>query len=633
MSTSEDQQQTQEEVATTLQALITQIDDNTVPVPSNIDGTDEDPAYSELFNPSESQGESETNVPQITFDEGTYVPRMSEMATLLITDIKSATQQTVDEVKQRVADTQTYANYLVNRGKKYFRDIKAITSDVTTHGATLLEFARTQGTMLLSSAYDQVIKLEETTREGVNTVFRVQDHSKIIEEHEKMIFIAIEELVLLESLLEESNSDKDKYLDATVNDFNEIKNMIKNALDKENLEDIAPPDDKLGIKKEQIKDHVSVAVKTFFFFKHGKSAVADMSVVSSVGASSSTNTQINDDLAFMPRDNEYIQKMINELDSTGRVDKILNDPEEYLHFLATIAYDILHHKGLNDYKYYGKPNNVVAFVESQAGDAGMIRLDLESALEKNNTYLAHYIGMDNPNKTGRSLHNPISHPGQSNQWGRYYKAVNRFVEVGLEELAELRQFVNESAKKGYPGFDNSELDNSEDPAAIAAQIKDIIKGQENELKARRDEETENINNQLENFRAQQQLPPPPAGNQGVDADLAANIGIAVAAAQQANAQQQEQEQEQEQQQGIKRKANQLSGTPPDSQEENPTGGSRKRTAKRKRSYKKRSTRARRNKNKKKKNGKSNKKTAKRGKSSRKRKPLKKKKKTRSRKTR
>jgi hypothetical protein len=614
MSTSEDQQQTKEEVATTLQALITEIDDK-VSVPSNIVGTDEDPAYSELFNPSESQGESETNVPQITFDEGTYVPTMSEMATLLITDLKSATQQTVAEVQEKAAATQSYANYLVNRGKKYFSDIKAITSNVATHGATLLDFARTQNTMLLSTAYNQVINLGGAMREGVNTLFRVQDHSKIIEEHEKMIFIAIEELVLLESLLEESDSDKDKYLDATVNDFNEIKNMIKNALDKENLEDIAPPDDKLAIKKEQIKDHVSVAVKTFFFFKHGKSAVADMSVVSSVGASSSTNTQINDDLAFMPRDNEYIQKMINDLDSTGRVDKILNDPEEYLHFLATIAYDILHHKGLNDYKYYGKPSDVVSFVESQAGDAGMIRLDLESALEKNNTYLAHYIGMDTPNKTGRSLHNPISHPGQSNEWGRYYKAVNRFVEVGLEELAELKQFVNESSKKKYPGFNNSE-----DPEAIAAKINDIITNQENELKAIRDKETENINDALESFREQQQqLPPPPAGNQGVDADLAENIGIAVAAAA-----------------GVKRNretAGLPNTTPPDSQEENPTGGSRKRTAKRKRSYKKRSTRARRNKNKKKKNGKSNKKTAKRGKSSRKRKPLKKKKKTRSRKTR
>ena len=604
MSTSEDQyqQQRQEEVAITLEALIKEVDTNPVSVPSNIDGTDEDSAYSDLFKPSESQDESETNVPQITFDEATYVPTMSEMATVLITELKSVTEQTVAKVQQGAADTQTYANYLVNRGKKYFRDIKAITSDVATHGATLLEFARTQNTMLLSSAYDQVIKLGGTMREGVNTVFRVQDHSKIIEEHEKMIFIAIEELVLLAS-------NDEKYLDATMDDFNAVKEMIKNALDKENV-DIEPADDKLAIKKEQIKDHVSIAVKTFFFFKHGKSAVADMSVVSSVGASSSTNPRINDDLIFMPRDNEDIQIAISNLDSTGSVNKILNDPEEYLHFIATIAYDILHHEGVNDYKYYGKPNDVVSFVESQAGDAGMIRLDLESALAKNNTYLAHYIGMDNPNKTGRSLHNPLSHPDQPNQWGRYYKAVNRFVEVGLEELVELRQFVNESAKKGYPGFDNSE-----DPKAIATQITDIIDRQKNELEARRYQETDNINNELESFRAQ--LPPPPGGDQGVDADLAANIGIAVAAA--ANAQ------------GQKRKADDLSETPPDSQE--PTGGSRKRTAKRKRSYKKRSTRARRNKNKKKKNGKSNKKTAKRGKSSRKRKALKKKKKTRSRKSR
>ena len=527
MSTSEDQyqQQRQEEVAITLKALINEVDTNPVSVPSNIDGSDEDPAYSELFNPSESQDESETNVPQITFDEGTYVPTISEMATLLITDIKSATQQTVAEVQEKAAETQSYANYLVNRGKKYFNDVKAITSNVATHGATLLDFARTQNTKFLSSAYNQVIKLGGAMREGVNTVFRVQGHSKIIEEHEKMIFIAIEELVLLAS-------NNEKYLDATRDDFNEIKEMIKEALEKENLEDedIRPEDNKLGIKKEQIKDHVSVAVKTFFFFKHGKSAVADMSVVSSVGASSSTNTQINDDLIFMPRSNEDIQNMISELDSTGSVNKILNDPEEYLHFLATIAYDILHHEGLNDYKYYGKPNDVVAFVESQAGDAGMIRLDLESALAKNNTYLAHYIGMDNPNKTGRSLHNPLSHPDQPNQWGRYYKAVNRFVEVGLAELAELKQFVNESSKKGYPGFDNSE-----DPAAIAAQIKDIIERQENELEARRNLETGNINDALESFtEQQQQLPPPPAGNQGVDANLAANIGIAVAAA--ANAQ-------------------------------------------------------------------------------------------------
>jgi hypothetical protein len=618
MSTSEDQNQQQalEEVATTLQSLITQIDDNTVNVPSNIDGTDEDPAYSVFFNPSESQGESETNVPQITFDEETYVPTMSEMTTLLITELKSITQQTVAEVQEkvqkRVAETQTYANYLVNRGKKYFTDIKEITSDVATHGATLLEFARTQKIRLLSSAYDQVIKWESTMREGVNTVFRVQDYSKIIKEHEKMIFIAIEELVFLAS-------NNKTYLDATEVDFIIIKNMIKNALNKENLDaDAEPEDDKLAIKKEQIKDHVSVAVKTFFFFKHGKSAVADMSVVSSVGASSSTNPRINDDLIFMPRSNEDIQIAISNLDSTGSVNKILNDPEEYLHFLATIAYDILHHEGRNDYKYYGKPNNIVSFVESQAGDAGMIRLDLDSAIAKNNSYLAHYVGMDNPNKTGRSLHNPLSHPNQPNEWGRYYNAVNRFVEVGLAELAELRQFVNESAKKKYPGFDNSE-----DPEAIAAQIEYIIARQETELKAIRDQETENINSQLENFTAQQQqLPPPPDGDQGVNADLAANIDIPVAAP---NAQQQEQ------QQGIKRKANQLSETPPDSQES--TGGSRKRTAKRKRSYKKRSTRARRNKNKKKKNGKSNKKTAKRGKSSRKRKPLKKKKKTRSRKTR
>jgi hypothetical protein len=200
-----------------------------------------------------------------------------------------------------------------------------------------------QGLIALSDAYTvylQAMKITEDVKEGLG----FQTIDTIILEHEKMAYIALLELVFekQKELINSTTSDED------------IKTLIEEAME---------PDGNYRDKQEQVRTHIVMAVKIYFIFKHGKSAVEDMSIIASKGIYNAKG-----ELLFVPRNtSEMMGKYVKE-DLDSRITTILNNKDERNYFLKEIVDNILTTPGtepsIDHSKYYGKPSTPNDFINN-----------------------------------------------------------------------------------------------------------------------------------------------------------------------------------------------------------------------------------------------------------------------------
>lgn len=331
-------------------------------------------------------------------------------------EVKNENIKNINEnIKSIFESSKPILDYLQSCSEQYFNDIKLLGSRV---GETYQEAKKThnnvekyyqdlkeKGLVAASDAYDLYLKLniEDTARTALGL-----DDNTIIREHEKMAFIALQELIY---------ETKKIILDGTQDNIEElIRDSLENEENNEQVEE----------KKQQLKTHVELAAKTLFFFKHGKSVVDSLSIVQSSGTS-----------YFVPRNNiDLLTKYRNE-QLTENVNQLLNG-NEYLPFLIALAQDFVddpinsHH---NDSKYYGSTNVESFFI----GRFDLIQRDFYFAINILETRSRFYEQIVS---TGNSIEG--------------YKLKLEKIKDGFEKSVEEDTAVFENhLKKGFKEFEYS----------------------------------------------------------------------------------------------------------------------------------------------------------------------------------
>tara|TARA_Y200000002_G_scaffold263238_1_gene218568 strand:- start:2150 stop:3796 length:1647 start_codon:yes stop_codon:yes gene_type:complete len=260
-----------------------------------------------------------------------------------------------ENIKGIFESSKPILDYLQSCSEQYFNDIKLLGSRVGeayqeaektyNNVEEYYQFLKEKGLVAASNAYDLYLKsnIEDTTKTALGL-----DDNTIIREHEKMAFIALQELIY---------ETKAIILDGT-QDQNDIKTLIENSLNNEEVEE----------KKQQLKTHVELAAKTLFFFKHGKSVVDSLSIVQSSGTS-----------YFVPRNNIDLLTTDRNTQLKENVNQLLNG-NEYLPFLIALAQDFVDdptNPNQNDSKYYGSTNVESFFI----GRFDLIQHDFDFAID------------------------------------------------------------------------------------------------------------------------------------------------------------------------------------------------------------------------------------------------------------
>lgn len=276
----------------------------------------------------------------------------------LLTQFSQVKKENIESIKGIFESSKPILDYLQSCGEQYFNDIKQLGSEVDetyqkakktyNNVEKYYELLKEKGLVAASNAYDMYVKLnmEDTAKTALGL-----DPNTIIREHEKMAFIALQELIY---------ETTGTILDNT-QDQNNIKKLIEKSLNNEQGKE------EVEEKKQQLKTHVELAAKTLFFFKHGKSVVDSLSIVQSSGTS-----------YFVPRNNIDLLTKDRNKQLTENVNQLLNG-DEYLPFLTALAQDFVDdptNPNQNDDKYYGAPNVKSFFI----GRFDLIQHDFDFAI-------------------------------------------------------------------------------------------------------------------------------------------------------------------------------------------------------------------------------------------------------------
>ena len=283
----------------------------------------------------------------------------------LLTEFNEVKKENIESIFKR---SKPILDYLQSCGEQYFNDIKQLGSEVGetyqkakktyNNVEKYYESLREKGLVAASNAYDMYVKLnmEDTAKTALGL-----DDNTITREHEKMAFIALQELIYetTGTILDDTQDQKN------------IKKLIEDSLkNEENNEQVEE-------KKQQLKTHVELAAKTLFFFKHGKSVVDSLSIVKSSGTG-----------YFVPRDNIDLLTKDRNTQLTKNVNQLLNG-DEYLPFLTALAQDFVgnpNNPDRNDSKYYGSTNVESFFI----GRFDLIQHDFDFAIGKLEERLDYY---------------------------------------------------------------------------------------------------------------------------------------------------------------------------------------------------------------------------------------------------
>lgn len=231
---------------------------------------------------------------------------------------------------------------------------------------------RERGLVMLSDAYDGYLTatgLVEDLKEGLG----FQTIDTIILEHEKMACIALLELVY--------DDGKGTFIDLNTTN---IGGLITRAMKPDGEENYTE-------KQKQVRTHIEMAVKVYFIFKHGKSAVEYMSIIASKGINYG-------DLNVAARSNRGLNEQYL-IDSHNKiVNNILDSPLERNAFLTNVVNNILLDPvspSIDHSKYYGMSVTADAFIRNKFSD---IRISIDSLKTQYNFYIS-----DRAN-TGKSIH-------------------------------------------------------------------------------------------------------------------------------------------------------------------------------------------------------------------------------------
>jgi hypothetical protein len=302
----------------------------------------------------------DTGVKSTSKEAGEKKVKNYEQTKTLLTEFSEVKNENIKNINENIKgifeSSKPILDYLQSCSEQYFNDIKLLGSRV---GETYQEAKKTynnveeyykslqeKGLVAASNAYDLYLKsnIEDTTKTALGL-----DDNTIIREHEKMAFIALQELIY---------ETTGTILDDT-QDQNDIEKLIDNSLKNEQFEE----------KKQQLKTHVELAAKTLFFFKHGKSVVDSLSIVKSSGTG-----------YFVPRDNIDLLTKDRNTQLKENVNQLLNG-DEYLPFLTALAQDFVGNPtnpNQNDAKYYGSTNVKSFFI----GRFDLIQHDFDFAIDK-----------------------------------------------------------------------------------------------------------------------------------------------------------------------------------------------------------------------------------------------------------
>ena len=346
-------------------------------------------------------------------------------------------------------------NTLFETGHTYFKTVTRILNNFKTHynvfnreynkiindtrnaltGAAKVakEFAipminmyREQGLVRLSNAYDGYLTatgLVEDVKEGLG----FQTIDTIILEHEKMACIALLELVYAKQGI---------FINGTTTN---IGYLITQAME---------PDENYRDKQEQVRTHIEMAVKVYFIFKHGKSAVEDMSIIASKGINYG-------DLKVPDRSTRELQEQYLIDSRNDIINNILNDQDERNVFLINVVNNILpdpNNPIIDHSKYYGKSVTADSFIRNKFSD---IRIPIDSLKTQYNFYI-----------TGRA--------NTGNSIGKIY--IPRLNRIQLELDAIMEDLKNQ--KLTFPGTTTEEINKKITKQSGDLQT-EIIKLQEN----------------------------------------------------------------------------------------------------------------------------------------------------------
>lgn len=236
-----------------------------------------------------------------------------------------------------------------------------------------INIIREQGLVGLSNAYDvylQAMTIQERVKEGLG----FQTIDTIILEHEKMACIALLELVY--------DDGKGTFIDLNTTN---IGDLITQAM-------TPGRDGKYTDKQQQVRTHIEMAVKVYFIFKHGKSAVEDMSIIASKGINYG-------DLDVAARSNrglneQYLIDSHNEI-----VNNILNNPDERNAFLTNVVNNILTdpvNPSIDHSKYYGTAVTADEFIHNKFSD---IRIPINSLETQYDFYITGRANTGNSIRT------------------------------------------------------------------------------------------------------------------------------------------------------------------------------------------------------------------------------------------
>lgn len=231
---------------------------------------------------------------------------------------------------------------------------------------------REQGLVGLSDAYDVYLTatgLVEDVKKGL----KFQTIDTIILEHEKMACIALLELVY--------DNGNGTFIDLNTPN---IGDLITQAMGPDR------PGEDYTDKQEQVRTHIEMAVKIYFIFKHGKSAVEYMSIIASKGINYG-------DLKVPARSTGEIQEQYLIDSHNEIVNNILNNPHERNAFLTNVVNNILTNPVnpiIDHSKYYGMSKSAGTFIDT-------IFASIRESIDRVNDQYNFYIS--GPANTGNSI--------------------------------------------------------------------------------------------------------------------------------------------------------------------------------------------------------------------------------------
>tara|TARA_Y100000816_G_scaffold274562_1_gene241962 strand:- start:9128 stop:10870 length:1743 start_codon:yes stop_codon:yes gene_type:complete len=362
-------------------------------------------------------------------------------------------------------------------------------------GKDTLEVLKTNSLIGASSMYDKYLKISGFTEENMGSMVGIKDYDEVLKGHEGAIYIYTQGISLL--------LPGDKFIGSEL-DRASVSETVKSIIE------YTGDDSEIKSKRILLLSQHEQALKTFYFFKNGKSV---MTALSAVKAGPFQGADENVAAAFIQRDNTEILKKFRIAEIQKKMETMMSDPEEIAHFITEVIVDVHDGKdGWNHAKYYGIPSDFYSFIRDQTSDEGQIMSNLDFMLAIQSARLTYYLREIVPNNPGAG--------SSLEQEGSYLKRLTNIGREIEDEITQLKDFINEKGTTDpyFDGFDNDalktlissmyqdniDLSNPQDAQKVVEYVMGLVSDLETRVEAKINEQKETIESARDKLQQKRQ---------------------------------------------------------------------------------------------------------------------------------